>query len=125
MLGKKISKLRKNKKLSQYELADCLGFSRGKLANYEQGTREPDYETLKKIADFFGVSTDHLLGRENTKETKKAIDHEEEKTFNDPNLGLWFKDIQDASPEKQDELKQFWEFIKEKEKNRKPGDKQE
>lgn len=63
MLGKKISELRKKQKLSQYELAERLGFSRGKLANYEQGQREPDYDTLKKIADFFEVSTDYLLDR--------------------------------------------------------------
>ncbi|MBK5506681.1 MULTISPECIES: helix-turn-helix domain-containing protein [Bacillus] len=68
MLGKKISELRKKQKLSQYELADRLGFSRGKLANYEQGQREPDYDTLKKIADFFEVSTDYLLDRTQTKE---------------------------------------------------------
>lgn len=68
MLGKKIAELRKNQKLSQYDLADRLGFSRGKLANYEQGQREPDYDTLKKIADFFEVSTDYLLGRTEKKE---------------------------------------------------------
>ncbi|PFW92244.1 transcriptional regulator [Bacillus pseudomycoides] len=68
MLGKKISELRKQQKLSQYELAERLGFSRGKLANYEQGQREPDYDTLKKIADFFEVSTDYLLGRTEKKE---------------------------------------------------------
>ena len=49
MLGKKIAELRKNQKLSQYDLADRLGFSRGKLANYEQGQREPDYDTLKRL----------------------------------------------------------------------------
>ncbi|PHA00910.1 transcriptional regulator [Bacillus pseudomycoides] len=69
MLGKKIAELRKDKKLSQYELANRLGFSRGKLANYEQGTREPDYETLKKIADYFEVSTDYLLDRTVKKES--------------------------------------------------------
>ena len=53
MLGKRIAALRKEKGLSQYELADRLGFSRGKLANYEQGTREPDYETL--IKSYFTV----------------------------------------------------------------------
>ncbi|MCX9101041.1 helix-turn-helix domain-containing protein [Bacillus anthracis] len=68
MLGKKIAELRKNQKLSQYDLADRLGFSRGKLANYEQGQREPDYDTLKKIADFFEVSTDYLLDRTEKKE---------------------------------------------------------
>ncbi|HDR4425052.1 TPA: helix-turn-helix domain-containing protein [Bacillus cereus] len=68
MLGKKIAELRKNQKLSQYDLADRLEFSRGKLANYEQGQREPDYDTLKKIADFFEVSTDYLLDRTEKKE---------------------------------------------------------
>jgi HTH-type transcriptional regulator, competence development regulator len=63
MLGKRIAELRKELKLSQYALAEKLGFSRGKLSNYEQGTREPDYETLEEIANFFEVSTDYLLGR--------------------------------------------------------------
>lgn len=39
-----------------------------------------------------------------------------EDPLSDPKLGIWFKDIKDASPEKQEELKLFWEFIKEKEK---------
>ncbi|KYC71666.1 helix-turn-helix transcriptional regulator [Heyndrickxia faecalis] len=63
MFGKRLSALRKQKGLSQYELADKLGYSRGQIANYEQGKREPDYETLQKIADFFDVTTDYLLGR--------------------------------------------------------------
>lgn len=54
--------LRKEKKLTQYDLATKLGFSRGQVGNYEQGTREPDQETLLKIASFFEVSTDYLLG---------------------------------------------------------------
>ncbi|EJR36957.1 helix-turn-helix domain-containing protein [Bacillus cereus] len=117
MLGKKIAELRKNQKLSQYDLAERLGFSRGKLANYEQGQREPDYDTLKKIADYFEVSTDYLLDRE-------IIKTNPDNPLADPKLGLWFKDIKDASPDKQEELKQFWEYIKQKEKDRKPGDKQ-
>ncbi|WP_341320862.1 helix-turn-helix transcriptional regulator [Solibacillus sp. FSL H8-0523] len=62
MFSERLKNLRKAKKLSQYELADRLGFSRGKLANYEQGTREPDFATLEIIANFFDVSTDYLLG---------------------------------------------------------------
>ncbi|WPK12291.1 helix-turn-helix transcriptional regulator [Lysinibacillus louembei] len=62
MFSERLKKLRKSKNLSQYELADRLGFSRGKLANYEQGTREPDFSTLELIAKFFDVSTDYLLG---------------------------------------------------------------
>lgn len=64
MFGNILAKLRKNKKLSQYDLAEKMGFSRGQIANYEQGTRQPDFETLQKFADFFDVSTDYLLGRD-------------------------------------------------------------
>jgi transcriptional regulator with XRE-family HTH domain len=62
MIGQRISILRKQRGLSQYELAKRLGFSRGKIANYEQGSRHPDYETLQQIADFFEVDRAFLLG---------------------------------------------------------------
>ncbi|EAD0431851.1 XRE family transcriptional regulator [Listeria monocytogenes] len=67
MFSIRLAELRKKKSFSQYKLAEELGFSRGQIANYEQGTREPDYQTLLKIADFFNVSTDYLLGREENK----------------------------------------------------------
>lgn len=63
MFGERLALLRKEKKLSQYELADKLGFTRGQIANYEQGKRQPDFETLQKLADFFDTSIDYLLGR--------------------------------------------------------------
>lgn len=63
MFGKNLAKLRKDKKISQYELAIKMNLSRGQIANYEQGTRQPDFETLQKFADFFEVTTDELLGR--------------------------------------------------------------
>lgn len=62
MFGKRLAFLRKQKGLTQYELAEELDFSRGQISNYEQGSREPDFETLQKIAHFFHVSTDYLLG---------------------------------------------------------------
>lgn len=62
-LGERIARLRKMKGLSQDELADLLGVSRGAISMYEINKREPDYETLEKLATFFGVSTDYLLGR--------------------------------------------------------------
>ncbi|EAC6601569.1 helix-turn-helix transcriptional regulator [Listeria monocytogenes] len=64
MFGNRLSELRKKKGISQYKLADELGFSRGQIANYEQGSREPDYSTLLKIAEYFDVTTDYLLGKE-------------------------------------------------------------
>jgi transcriptional regulator with XRE-family HTH domain len=79
MLGERIANLRKKHKLSQYDLADRLGFSRGKLANYEQGSRQPDYETLKKIADYFEVSVDYLLYGKKEQVDLKELNEKDEK----------------------------------------------
>lgn len=60
----RIAELRNAKELTQQQLADILKLTRGRLNNYEQGIREPDYTTLQNIADFFGVTVDYLLGRD-------------------------------------------------------------
>ena len=56
--------LREQKGITQTALANHLGVVRSTVCQYEKGNREPDSETLKKIAEFFGVSTDYLLGVE-------------------------------------------------------------
>ncbi|MNI51207.1 HTH-type transcriptional regulator ImmR [compost metagenome] len=66
MFGKRLAELRNNLGISQYELAARMNLSRGQIANYEQGTREPDFNTLTLLADFFEVSLDSLLGRESS-----------------------------------------------------------
>lgn len=63
MFAKRLKELRQQKRLSQYQLADLLKLTRGQLANYEQKKRQPDFDTLELLADFFKVSTDYLLGR--------------------------------------------------------------
>lgn len=63
MFGHILAKLRKEKNLSQYKLAELMNLSRGQIANYEQGSRKPDFEILEEFADFFDVSIDYLLGR--------------------------------------------------------------
>ncbi|MEB6549126.1 helix-turn-helix domain-containing protein [Heyndrickxia sporothermodurans] len=60
-IGIRISALRKKKNLTQEELAQRVGISRAALSHYEKDRREPDFETLKKIADFFDVSSDYLI----------------------------------------------------------------
>lgn len=57
-----LKQLRKQNKKSQQEIADFLGVNRGTYTNYELGKREPDFETLKKLAQYFNVSIDFLLG---------------------------------------------------------------
>jgi transcriptional regulator with XRE-family HTH domain len=58
-----IKKLREENNLSQKDIAEYLGITRQAVAAYELAKREPDYEVLKKLADYFGVSVDYLLGR--------------------------------------------------------------
>ncbi|MFW5976338.1 MAG: HD domain-containing phosphohydrolase [Bacillota bacterium] len=66
-LAERLKYLRKQSNLRQADLARKLGFSRTTIANYEQNKRNPTPETLCKIADYFNVSVDYLLGRKNTK----------------------------------------------------------
>lgn len=56
-------RLRVASNFTQAEMAQKLGISRSTIGMYETGAREPDFETLEKIADFFNVDTDYLLGR--------------------------------------------------------------
>ncbi|MBE7135166.1 helix-turn-helix transcriptional regulator [Bacillus paranthracis] len=72
-LGLRIRSLRDSKKLTQKMLAEKLRIPNQNLSNYERGFRQPDYETLEKIADFFEVSTDYLLGRTDKKEKMPDI----------------------------------------------------
>lgn len=61
MLGKRLSMLRGAK--TQQEVADAIGISRARYAHYESGRNEPDIETLIRLADYYQVQVDFLLGR--------------------------------------------------------------
>lgn len=62
MLGERIANLRKEKKISQEELADILCTSRQAISKWERGESDPDIDRLKDLAIYFGVSIDYLLG---------------------------------------------------------------
>lgn len=65
----RLRNLRKAKKLTQQEIADKLGITRQAYGYYENenSKREPDIETIQKLAEIFDVSTDYLLGRSDSK----------------------------------------------------------
>jgi len=71
--GKVFKSLRENRKMTQGELAKALGISRSTVGMYEQGKREPDFETEEKIADFFNVSLDYLRNGDETPKKITAI----------------------------------------------------
>ena len=59
----RLKELRKARKISQLKLALDLNMNQNTVSRYENMEREADYETLIKIADYFDVSIDYLLGR--------------------------------------------------------------
>lgn len=59
-----LKKLRESKKISQSELAKKLNISQSNYSKYEKQIIEPNLETLIKLADFFEISLDHLIGHE-------------------------------------------------------------
>jgi len=79
-LAKRIKKLRKNKDLSREDLSKVLNLSYWAIAKYETGDRVPDSKTLKKIADYFDVSIDYLLGRTDNRHSFSSQPQEIEKT---------------------------------------------
>lgn len=62
MLGEKIAEQRKKLGLSQEELAEKLNISQKSISKYELGNRKPQYKVLVRMAEYFGVTTDYLLG---------------------------------------------------------------
>jgi transcriptional regulator with XRE-family HTH domain len=58
-----LRKLRKKTIYTQEEIAEKLGLLRSTYAKYETGENEPDFKTLVKIAEYYEISTDELLGR--------------------------------------------------------------
>ncbi|MBP3972713.1 helix-turn-helix transcriptional regulator [Bacillus sp. WL1] len=104
--GNRIRDLRKQKGITQKELAQSLKLSESTIGMYERNERQPDYNTLIRIADYFNVSTDFLLGRDsNVKDDRNNIE-----------LDQWLNDIKFAPSQKREELKRFWKFLMQDEK---------
>lgn len=72
-IGKKISSLRKEKGLTQMELADRLCISYQAVSNWERGSTMPDISKLPELAEIFGVSIEDILGDERKAKLVKDI----------------------------------------------------
>lgn len=59
----RLTALRQDKRISQNELAKKTGLTRQAISLYETGKREPNLAVINRLADFFNVSVDYLLGR--------------------------------------------------------------
>ena len=81
VFSERLTQLREERGLKRQEVADALEISRASLEYYEKGQRKPDIEVMARIAKYYGVSTDYLVGVSAAKVT--ASDNETLKTVCD------------------------------------------
>lgn len=102
MIGKKIKELREIKQITQEELAKYLGVAPQTVYKYEKEINEPDLKTTSKIAEYFNVTTDYLLGRTDIPDM-----------LNEPiQIAASMKDGLDISDMDDDEKKFINDFVK-------------
>lgn len=113
-IGDRIKRLRENlketdKKWTQGYVADKIGIARVTYTAYENGTKTPPPDMIKKLANLYGVSTDYLLGNDEEVDllSDEEIDEEIKKITEE--LNVWYKD----EPEnKREKLKMLRKIIK-------------
>lgn len=114
-----LKQLRKEQKKTQAQMSKILGISQQAYATYEIGTRIPPADMLQKIADYFDVSVDYLLGRTEIPKPESLT----EGLVMPPALeGVPFAfsgGLEGLSQKSLDDLAQYIEFLKEKEKQKK------
>ena len=100
--------LREQHNLNQTEVAKVLNISRQAYNFYENEKRDPDTSMLIRIADFYNVSLDYLLGRTND---PSPLVKEKTPSYQEEVL----RDIEDITPEMASEVRQFINYLKHKE----------
>lgn len=106
MIGERIKELRKSKKMSQSELGKFIGVSQTTVTAWENGRAEPSSSYVAKLATFFNVSTDYLLGRNPKENDLKTADK---------NVRLIAAHIDDGTtPEEMNDILTYIDFIKSK-----------
>ncbi|MGE6368342.1 helix-turn-helix domain-containing protein [Planococcus kocurii] len=117
-LGSKIKKLRDREGIQQKDFAKKIGVSNVVLSRYESDERKPDYDTLQKIADYFEVTTDYLLGREEKKYPAWGDEAEFEDWVNDPTVDKFYKEFKESPEERKKALLAVWEILKTQNNNK-------
>lgn len=115
-IGDRLKELRSKLGVKQDAVASEIGISRARYSHYENNHVEPDIELINKLANYYNVSSDYLLGRSNT----KYINGDMEETEIDPELQqfidevkVWYKDEPESKEEKLKMFKRMFEAFKE------------
>lgn len=96
LFSERLRLLRAKMGITQKDVADALGIANSTYSLYEKGAREPNFDILQQLSDFYNVSVDYLLG---------VIDDE-------PSTIAAHFDGEEFTDEELKEIKQFVEFVK-------------
>ncbi|MED4840263.1 helix-turn-helix transcriptional regulator [Weizmannia sp. CD-2023] len=122
ILSERLKELRKKHKLTQKDVADFLGMSESGYGYYEQGRNEPSIDTLRKLADKYGVNVSYLTGEEDKKDKKFNSFEEISKLIEQYGFDQFgFFDIdkwKNLSKDDIDEIRRHFEWVAQKAKER-------
>lgn len=83
MFADRLKEIRTEKGITQVQLAETMGISKGTVAMWETGKREPNFETLNQLSDIFDKRIDYILGYSNDASSPKMTEEDMEQ------LGVW------------------------------------
>ena len=113
----RIKELRNERKVTQATLAKYLGVAQNTLSYWENETYDIDTASLRKVADYFGVTTDYILCHDSKPISQSSTD----KSVSEEDIKFaLFEGDKDITQEMFEEVKQFAKFIKERKKNEQP-----
>lgn len=136
MFPERLTELREERNLSKTFMGKLVGVTRQAYAKYEEGKSEPDIKTINKLASYFEVDADFLLGRTDDRIgntiQNKIIEHSKDDTYDslaEINKMVKEFDIEDMgffdiekwknlSPEDVDEIRRHFEWVAQKAKER-------
>lgn len=90
------------------ELGQVIGVAESTISQYETGKRQPDYETLLKLGEYFGVSVDYLLGAE---KKPTAESSELDRQLEGVDFAL-YGEVKDLTDEQKRDVLRFIQFLK-------------
>lgn len=93
---------------TQSDIAQIIGITRAAYSNIETGKREPDFKSVNTLADYFNVSVDYLLGREDIQKRPATVTDDEPMSPLDSRL---IEIIRQLTPENKRKLADQLEFL--------------